>query len=65
MEREKGFEPSTPGLGSRCSTTELLPHQRHYTLLKLNLTEFLIEVLDIIGHICLGVGVMCWEKYSI
>ena len=26
MEREKGFEPSTLGLGSRCSTTELLPH---------------------------------------
>jgi hypothetical protein len=25
MEREKGFEPSTPGLGSRCSATELLP----------------------------------------
>jgi hypothetical protein len=21
-----GFEPTTPGLGSRCSTTELLPH---------------------------------------
>lgn len=28
LEREKGFEPSTPGLGSRCSTTELLPHIR-------------------------------------
>jgi len=32
--------------------------------LKLNLTEFLIEVLDIIGHICLGVGVMCWENIT-
>jgi hypothetical protein len=25
MERKTGFEPATLGLGSRCSTTELLP----------------------------------------
>ncbi len=25
MERETGIEPATPGLGSRCSTIELLP----------------------------------------
>ena len=25
LEREKGFEPSTPSLARRCSTTELLP----------------------------------------
>ena len=29
MEREKGFEPSTLCLGSRCSTPELLPPQSH------------------------------------
>ena len=27
MEREKGFEPSTFCMASRCSTVELLPHQ--------------------------------------
>jgi hypothetical protein len=26
MEREKGFEPSTPALARRCSTAELFPH---------------------------------------
>jgi hypothetical protein len=26
MEREKGFEPSTPTLARLCSTPELLPH---------------------------------------
>ena len=25
LERETGIEPATPGLGSRCSTIELLP----------------------------------------
>ena len=25
-ERQTGFEPATLGLGSQCSTTELLPH---------------------------------------
>ena len=27
MEREKGFEPSTPTLARLCSTPELLPHE--------------------------------------
>jgi hypothetical protein len=29
LERETGFEPATTCLGSRCSTTELLPHTIH------------------------------------
>ena len=30
MERETGFEPATLGLGSRCSTAELLPLETSY-----------------------------------
>ncbi len=30
MEREMGFEPTTPTLATLCSTTELLPLERKY-----------------------------------
>src|SRR5262245_57899449 len=54
MERETGFEPATPCLGSKCSTAELLPHRtwqdpcqssaRHSVTLKRILARRRVEV---------------------
>lgn len=42
--RETGIEPATPGLGSRCSTIELLAHDPRYQVLLVTITRFAFAV---------------------
>gem|GEM_PF-3075712 len=43
LERAKGFEPSTHGLGSRYSTTELRPHHVLILLGLLKITSYFLS----------------------
>lgn len=50
LERKTGFEPATLGLGSQCSTTEPLPHQRLLLYLKnaMSQVNYIFTLSDII-----------------
>ena len=51
VKHETGIEPATPGLGSRCSTIELLVH---IVLTKVEVNNLLPTLLDETAHFQLG-----------